>query len=508
MGRDTIQIKNAVSTISQEYLLEFTFEYGIPESLHPELHGPEDPIVEFPEGKVGVYTKFFEFANFYMDLFSLISAPNLAKVKTETRPRAAHEVPLLTTTTNRVIYMKDMTGASGSSGIPSTVEKSPLDFANEDPLPLITERVRTEEQVHDELSQGISPVGNLPYTKFAPELEKETVAMEALVNKRRRKRGPNKAKANAPPKVLRRDHVASHPSQSTLGGKSLAAIGIGTGSTVSAPTKQETPVHAEGVSDPNPLSYAKPRLALSKILPNKSSRKAVVTEDSDFEKSASFTSMVGSPRSRRWVIGNGLRLAIMKCAESTKVRQVFANVMSAGIAKGMSEGLKHVVEHRKAKVNLAAIETYEPEADTKYVAALHVLKDLKYPLVDQLEKLKHAPIDVIMSSLFLESDSGEDAPQWIRKLHPSSSQLKIPVYPEVHNPKDPWSFKEDILLEDAIVANISRAKKKKKRRVVCRTHGVGFAHHARSDGIPVSVLSVAPQGLAILLADAATQTEN
>ncbi|GKF15479.1 hypothetical protein Tco_0056941, partial [Tanacetum coccineum] len=61
---DRIQLKDAVSTISQEYLLEFTSEYGIPECLHPELPGPEEPIVEFSEGKVGVYTKFFEFTNF------------------------------------------------------------------------------------------------------------------------------------------------------------------------------------------------------------------------------------------------------------------------------------------------------------------------------------------------------------------------------------------------------------------------------------------------------------
>nr|GEU95354.1 retrovirus-related Pol polyprotein from transposon TNT 1-94 [Tanacetum cinerariifolium] len=53
---DTIQLENAISTISQEYLLEFTSEYGIPESLNPELPGPK--------GKIDVYTKFFEFANF------------------------------------------------------------------------------------------------------------------------------------------------------------------------------------------------------------------------------------------------------------------------------------------------------------------------------------------------------------------------------------------------------------------------------------------------------------
>nr|GEW28940.1 transposase (putative), gypsy type [Tanacetum cinerariifolium] len=70
MGRDTIQLENVVSTISQEYLLEFTSKYGIPKSLHPELSGPENLIVEFSEGKVGVYTKFFEFANFRWMSFS------------------------------------------------------------------------------------------------------------------------------------------------------------------------------------------------------------------------------------------------------------------------------------------------------------------------------------------------------------------------------------------------------------------------------------------------------
>ncbi|GKF27370.1 hypothetical protein Tco_0083264, partial [Tanacetum coccineum] len=129
-------------------------------------------------------------------------------------------------------------------------------------------------------------------------------------------------------------------------------------------------------------------------------------------------------------IGHGLRLAVMKCAESTKLRQVFVDVVSVGIAKGMSEGIKHGIKHRKANLDLAAIEVYDPETNTKYVAALHALKDLKYPLVDHLEKLKDAPIDLIMASLYLESDSGKDAPQWIRKLRPSSSQLKIHVYPE------------------------------------------------------------------------------
>nr|GEV36145.1 hypothetical protein [Tanacetum cinerariifolium] len=705
MGRDTIQLENAVSTISQEYLLEFTSEYGIPESLHPELPDPKDPIVEFPEGKVGVYTKFFEFANFripisqflfdilgryqirlsqlsvigwmsfskrpmentprcytkpldslknwnnryfWVDekvfltvvdwrtnapkdemssadsysamavatygLFNLISASSPTKMKIETRPRAAHEVPLLTAIANRVIDMGDTAMASGSSGTPAAIEKSPLDFTDEDPPQVITKR-------DDEATAEVIPESGLG---------KEVAAMGPVVNLRRRKRGNEQA--NVLPKILRKDHVTSRPSQSTLTGKSLAAMGIEADSTGFASATQETFMNAKGVSDPDPLSYAEPRPIHEQYI-SQCSRKTPVAKDPDSEKSTPFTSMVGSPGSiyqpgwgvtknchldtsdvcqdvvdhivppgkaiaqvarqeqriearekhiknlealleaeadmkrateaknvelakeleslrvqfsdlqvsnnqlsqqvstlqaqimseerikatfkefkkyeddrvnsrcveidarldalsidfneelyphmltsiagHQWVIEHGLCLVVMKCAESTKLRQVFADVVSARIAKGMSEGLKHGVEHRKAKVDLADIEAYDPEADTKYVVALHALKDVKYPLVDQLEKLKDAPIDVIMASLFLESDSGEDAPQWIRELHPSSSQLKILVYPEVRNPKDPWSFKEDIL----------------------------------SNGVSVSVPTIAPQGLAILLADAATQTE-
>ncbi|GJS79196.1 hypothetical protein Tco_0729077 [Tanacetum coccineum] len=319
--------------------------YGISESLHPELPGPEEPIVEFPEGKVGVYTKFFEFANYripisqflfdifgyyqihlsqlsvigaakvsyfeincrvlniiptlnlfrvfyvpsynsgwmsfskrpgkntllcytkpldslkiwnnrffwvderifpivvewrtsapkdkmpsadsysaadvtilnthrtYMDLFNLISAPNPAKVKTETRPRAAHKVPLLTVTASRVIEMEDTAVASGSSGTPFALEKSPLDFYNKDPPQMITEMGEMADQVQDRLSHEILPVETATTKEVVQEsgLEKEVASIGPLVNKRRRKRGNDEAEANAPPKVLRKDHAAFHP---------------------------------------------------------------------------------------------------------------------------------------------------------------------------------------------------------------------------------------------------------------------------------------------------------
>nr|GEX60275.1 putative reverse transcriptase domain-containing protein [Tanacetum cinerariifolium] len=273
MGRDTIQLENAVSTISQEYLMEFTPEYVVSDmssqrwmsfSKRPGKNTVVDDRV-FPT----VADWRTSAPKDQMPPLPQRTAPNPAKVKTGTRPRAAHEVPLLTATSNRVIDMEDMTGASGSSGTPSTVEKSPLDFLNGDAPSLITESIGPEEQGKDELSQGAAPVRNPPHTGVAPEpdLEKEMVDTRALVSKRRCKRGPDEAEANAPPKVLRKDYVASHPSQRTLRGKSLASMGIWTRTTVSAPATQEIPVHTECVSDPDRYRTRSHGRLLSKMLP-------------------------------------------------------------------------------------------------------------------------------------------------------------------------------------------------------------------------------------------------
>ncbi|GJR05046.1 hypothetical protein Tco_0528030 [Tanacetum coccineum] len=697
MGRDTIQIEDAVSTISEEYLLEFTSEYGIPESLHPELPGPEEPIVEFPEGKVGVYTKFFEFANyripisqflfdilgyyqihlsqlsvigaakvshfeincrvlniiltlnlfrvFYvpsynsgwmsfrkrprkntpqcytkplgslknwnnrffwvderifstvvewrtnapkdkmlsadsysaadlellsegrrnptflydddrdMDLFKLISAPNPAKVKTGTRPRAAHEVPLLTVTTSRVIDMEDTAVASGG----------------------------TKDQVEDGLSHEIPPVETATTTEVVqePGLEKEVAAIGPPVNKRRRKRDNDEGEANAPPKsglhlrhtcytrnsyeCEKRERAKTvdlcesqpHPERDIAQSSRKTAPEIPTenvattevqdlfsmeSSRSSRKTTPEIPtmnvtaeVHGlhnrtknletllEAEVDMKKAAEAKNaglakeleslcvqfsdlQVSNNQLSQQVSNLQAQVTgeekikaafeefkkyEDDRVEQRCAemdalldklsvdfdeelYPHMLTAIAGRRWVLGHDLRLAVMKCVESPKLRQVFADVVSARLVKGMNEGLKHGIEHRKDDRDLAVVEAYYPEADSKYVKALQDLKDLKYPLVDQLEKLKDAPIELIMASLHLEN---------------------------------PWAFKEEMLLEDAIADNISWAEKMKKCRVVYRTHGIGSAHHARSDGIPVSVPTISPRGLAILLADAATQTE-
>ncbi|GJU78684.1 hypothetical protein Tco_1275754 [Tanacetum coccineum] len=472
-----------------------------------------------------------------MDLFNLIRAPNPTKVKIGTRPRAAHKVPLLTVTTSRVIEMEEPTVATESSRTPSTIKRSPLDFAIENPSQQITGDDRTEDQVQGIVASEVPPPENVTTSGVALEtdLGEEVAAMGPRVSKKRRKR--------------RNDG-------STDGGKSLTSVGLETGSTFPVPAPQEIPADA---SDPDPLSYANPQsiperdvihlesentsftsmaglpgniyqprwgvtngclldtpkachdlvdhlappgyFSELRHLPNddflgqynmnlarqvamgsqlrlrfeeeakllKKSVAQVARRDmriqareneiknlevlleveADMKKSAEaknaelvkeleslcaqftdlqvsndrlsqqvstlqaqvtgeeklkaafvefnkykydrvekhcaeidarldalsidfdeelYPHMLTAIAGHRWVIGHGLRLAVMKCAESVELRQAFADI----------------------------IEAYDPEADTKCVAALHALRDLKYLMVDQLESLKDAPIDVIM----------------------------------------------------------------------------------------------------------------
>ncbi|GJR04201.1 hypothetical protein Tco_0527185 [Tanacetum coccineum] len=354
--------------------------------------------------------------------------------------------------------MGEPAAATESSGTPSTIERSPLDFDNENPSQQINEGDGTENQVLETGAPEVPPTEHASTTGVAPNIviEEEDAADVPLVSKRRRKRVNDGADANAQPKVLRKDFDVSRPAPSTFGGKSFASTGLEASFILSAPASQGTPA---GTIDPNLLSFTEPQPAPtrdiaespggihqpgwgitnncrfdtpgacqdvvdhmvppSKCLPfeaqvtGEEQIKAAfeefkkLEEDNverrcaemdarldalsiDFDEELypyMFTAIAG----RRWVIGYGLRLAVMKCAESTDLRQAFANVVSAGIAKGMSEGLKHGVEHGKAQLELEVIETYDLEANAKYDAALHALKDLEYPLIVHLEKLKDAP---------------------------------------------------------------------------------------------------------------------
>nr|GEV73506.1 zinc knuckle CX2CX4HX4C [Tanacetum cinerariifolium] len=552
--RDTVQLETAVSTISQEYLLEFTSQYGISEALHLELPGPEDRTVDFPKGNC--YTKPLDSLKNWNNRFFWVDERVFPTIMDWRTSALKDGMPTENTYSPEVVRVLDthrtpiqkqpeallcLVGLSCKYYLGDEVYPT---FLHDDDRSGYLQLSNFLVQDQETAALEVPPLEDVLTMGCAPEagLAKRVAATDPHVVKERRKRGHDRVDTNAPPKVLRKDHADPRLTESTRGGKSLAAIEVGMVSTCPTPATQSAPAD---VSDPDPLSFADPRSRPSADVAQ-SSKGAAAAGDPKSENT-SFASMVGSPERiypPEWGItndsGDGVAAAVevrtgskaaeeiccsgdmkkavedksmtlsqelenmralfsdlQRCAEMDArldalsidfdeelyphMLTAIADVVSAGIAKSMSEGLKHEVEHVQAQLDLEAIEAYDPKAKAKYITALQALKNLKYPLVDQLEGLKDAPMDVIMASLHLESDTEDDAPQ--------------------------WACKEEMLLADAITANVSRAEKKKKCRVVCGTHGVGSAHHARSDGVPVSVLTIIPQGLAILLADAATQTD-
>nr|GEW46037.1 hypothetical protein [Tanacetum cinerariifolium] len=625
MVRDSVQLETAVNTISYEYLLDFTSEYSIPETLHPELPGPGDRIGDFPEARSvctlgATKVSYFEINCRMLNIIPVFYTPSfnsgwmsLSKRSGKNTPQCytkpldslknwnnrffwvdervfptvvdwrtnaskdgmpvngtysvedvraldTHRTPiqkqpevlLCMVGISRRYYLGDEVYptfhydddremdlfslirapnptkpaiATDSSGVPSTIERSPLDFSHE-----------AEASGRGTAAPEMPPPEDVP-TITAPGADQavETVAAEPPVARESHKRGHDGTDANAPPKSLRRDHADLRPSGSSRGGKSLAAMQLCLASNVFV--SEGVPAD---VCDPDPLAFADAPSSRPADVAHQNGVSPMVAYSTPLKPARTWWTMLlswvraggqaatkircsgGSPGPKdpspgvrnkkpggtagdigryeegcrreecwveprigknacpvlgtsgcRWVIGHGMRLAMMKCAESLEMRQAFADVVSVGVAK-----------------------------------VLQSLKDLKYPMLDQLEGLKNAHMDVIMAALYLKSDTGGgDAPQFIRDLRPSSSQLAILMYPEVRDPRNPWAYKEEIKLSDAIETNISRAEKKKKCRIVCRTHGIGSAPHARSDCVPVSVPTMVPQGLALLLVDAATQTD-
>nr|GEZ81104.1 hypothetical protein [Tanacetum cinerariifolium] len=464
----------------------------------------------------------------HMDLFSLIRAPNPTKVKVKSHPRTPHEVPLLTLTANRVIEMDDPATVTDSSGVPPTIERSPLDFSLE-----------AGASDHGTAASEVPPSGDVP-TAAAPKPSQVGVAAaDPPVATESRKRGHDRTNANSPLSHCEGIMLILGPQRALMGERAslpynwawhlplpclkmhlqasslgIAAAGDPESENASSPTEVGSPggvyrpewgvtngslldtpeacqdlmdhvaspsyfselhhmhnkdflgkynvarrdkrIQARELEIKNLEALLETEADMKKATEDKSvglikeledmrarfsnlqvshehlsqqfaSLKEQVSgeeklkasfeefkryEDDRVERRCAeldarldalsidfdeelYPHMLTAIAGRMWVIGHGLRLAAMKCGESLDMRQAFVDVGSAGITK-----------------------------------ALQALKDLKYPLLDQLEGLKDALIDVIMAALYLESDTWEDAPQCICDLRPSSFRLTIPVYPE------------------------------------------------------------------------------
>nr|GFC27630.1 hypothetical protein [Tanacetum cinerariifolium] len=157
--------------------------YGISEALHPELPRPGDRIVDFPEDERVFPTDVDWRTNASKDGMPV----NGTYYVEDVRALDTHHEPVV---------------ATDSSGVPSTIERSPLDFAHE-----------AEASGRETAAPEMSPPEDVPITT-APGTDQalETVAVEPLAVRESHKRGHERIEANAPLKSLRRDHADLRPS--------------------------------------------------------------------------------------------------------------------------------------------------------------------------------------------------------------------------------------------------------------------------------------------------------
>ncbi|GJV42456.1 hypothetical protein Tco_1420896 [Tanacetum coccineum] len=178
---------------------------------------------------------------------------------------------------------------------------------------------------------------------------------------------------------------------------------------------------------------------------------------------------------QRWILGHGIRLAVMKCAQSSECHFTLGKVISLAINKGIQQGLEAGIEHGKAGRSLAQVETYDPEVENKYVAAVGEFENVSFSLLEELEALKDSPLAFIMSALTLEGDA--DSTPELRKLQPSLDQVTIPVYYESDGSRGFGSISHEMLLSDAIPAIRGRAERR----------GLGSSSGSATDGAAANV---------------------
>nr|GEX65924.1 hypothetical protein [Tanacetum cinerariifolium] len=180
--------------------------------------------------------------------------------------------------------------ATDSSGVPSAIEKSPLDFADE-------AEASGRETADPKMPppEGV-PVATVPGSGQAVE----AVVAEPPTVRESRKRGPEGVDANAPPKSLRRDHT-DRPSGSSRGGKSLAPMQLSLNSNVFI--SEGIP---DDVSDPDPLAFAGAPSYPPVDVPQ-SSQGVTVAEDPRSENASSPIEVLspGSVYRPEWGVTNG-----------------------------------------------------------------------------------------------------------------------------------------------------------------------------------------------------------
>ncbi|GKC36950.1 hypothetical protein Tco_1049334 [Tanacetum coccineum] len=110
---------------------------------------------------------------------------------------------------------------------------------------------------------------------------------------------------------------------------------------------------------------------------------------------------------RRWLLTHGMKLLVVKCLNSNEYMEALGHAFGRAIEKGMQEGLAAGIEHGQAGRCLTDLEAYIPSAEDDFNSAIRDLRDLNFPLLQELSNNKDASTWDIMDLLRLDDAVAE-----------------------------------------------------------------------------------------------------
>ncbi|GKA21304.1 hypothetical protein Tco_0701293 [Tanacetum coccineum] len=196
--------------LTQEHLDAICVKYFVPEEVHPQLPSPDSTMHKRPAGKVGMYTRFFDYANYQMDLNAFIRIPDPRKVRIVERARAENERLIVTVAKHRTMTLLPTLVVRSSRELSASVER---------------EFIR-DASVGDGVDQGFDSVGGQdnvePTVPVTEHVETKIPGPKRSKKKRVTRGGEGTPGASHPPKRLRADYGTT--GGSATGGKSPSVL--------------------------------------------------------------------------------------------------------------------------------------------------------------------------------------------------------------------------------------------------------------------------------------------
>ncbi|GKA28266.1 hypothetical protein Tco_0714434 [Tanacetum coccineum] len=182
----------------------------VPEEVHPQLPSSDATMHERPTSKVGMYTRFFDYANYQMDLNAFIHTADPRKVKIVERARVENEIPIVTMAKHRTVTLLP-TSCARTSEVIRPVWKG------------VCWRMPS---TGDGADQGVDSVVGGDYAGTSVPVPEPVVADIPRPKRSKKKRVVYDSEglpvASHPPKKLRADY--GDIGGSATGGKSLSAL--------------------------------------------------------------------------------------------------------------------------------------------------------------------------------------------------------------------------------------------------------------------------------------------